>query len=249
MMVDPGIIASLIVLIFLCFAIPIGGFIYLSVKKKHVAKPFFIGMLVFFVFQMVIRLPIIQLVLPQTAWFIAMSRNPWLYGLFMGGTAAITEELGRYIAVRFLLKKNRRYADGIAYGLGHGGIEAMLLIGVNNIANLFIILSGSSYMAALIAVQLNYATIYITLFERVLAIIVQVGLSILVFYAVRSEQLRYLIFALVIHTMIDAAIVILPGAFGVSVYWTEAVVFLAAVILMAWMVKIKPRFDPEGAFL
>ena len=125
----------------------------------------------------------------------------------------------------------------------------MLLIGVNNIANLFIILSGSSYMAALIAVQLNYATIYITLFERVLAIIVQVGLSILVFYAVRSEQLRYLIFALVIHTMIDAAIVILPGAFGVSVYWTEAVVFLAAVILMAWMVKIKPRFDPEGAFL
>lgn len=175
MMVDPGIIASLIVLIFLCFAIPIGGFIYLSVKKKHVAKPFFIGMLVFFVFQMVIRLPVIQLVLPQTAWFIAMSRNPWLYGLFMGGTAAITEELERYIAVRFWLKKNRRYADGIAYGLGHGGIEAMLLIGVNNIANLFIVLSRSTYMAALIAVQLNYTTIYITLFERVLAIIVQVG--------------------------------------------------------------------------
>lgn len=47
MMVDSGIIASLIVLIFLCFAIPVGGFIYLSVKKKHVAKPFFIGMLVF----------------------------------------------------------------------------------------------------------------------------------------------------------------------------------------------------------
>lgn len=168
---------------------------------------------------------------------------------FLGGTAAITEELGRYIAVRFWLKKNRRYADGIAYGLGHGGIEAMLLIGVNNIANPFIVLSRSTYMAALIAVQLNYATIYIILFERVLAIIVQVGLSMLVFYAVRSEQLRYLIFALVIHTMIDAAIVILPGAFGVSVYWTEAVVFLAAVILMAWMVKIKPRFDPEGAFL
>ena len=30
MMVDSGIIASLIVLIFLCFAIPVGGFIYLS---------------------------------------------------------------------------------------------------------------------------------------------------------------------------------------------------------------------------
>ena len=33
MMVDSGIIASLMFLIFLCFAIPIGGFVYLSVRK------------------------------------------------------------------------------------------------------------------------------------------------------------------------------------------------------------------------
>ena len=118
MMVDSGIIASLIVLIFLCFAIPVGGFIYLSVKKKRVAKPFFIGMLVFFIFQMVIRLPIIQIVLPQTAWFLSMSHNPWLYGLFMGGTAAIAEEFGRYIAVRFLLKRTGAMQTALPMGWG-----------------------------------------------------------------------------------------------------------------------------------
>ena len=56
MMLDSGIIASQILLIFLCFAIPIGGFVYLSVRKKHVVKPFFIGMLVFFILQLVICL-------------------------------------------------------------------------------------------------------------------------------------------------------------------------------------------------
>lgn len=242
MMVDSGIIASLIVLIFLCFAIPVGGFIYLSVKKKRVAKPFFIGMLVFFIFQMVIRLPIIQIVLPQTAWFLSMSHNPWLYGLFMGGTAAIAEEFGRYIAVRFLLKKNRRYADGIAYGLGHGGIEAMLLIGVNNIANLIVLLDGQSFLAPVIAAQLSYEAVFTAIFERVCVMALQVGLSMLVFYSVRSKEWHYLVYALVIHTIVDAAIVILPGAFGLSSVWIEVVLFFAAAGLMIWTVKIRPVF-------
>ncbi len=241
-MVDTGIIASMVVLIFLCFAIPIGGLIYLSVRKKHVIRPFIIGMLVFFVFQFVIRLPIIQLALPQTAWFLAMSQNPWLYGLFLGGTAAIAEELGRYIAVRFLLKKNRRYADGIAYGLGHGGIEAMLLIGVNNIANLIVLQDGQSFLAPVIAAQLSYASVFTAIFERVLAMALQVGLSMLVFYCVRSKKWRYLVYALIIHTIVDAAIVILPGAFGLSSIWIEAVLLLATAGLMIWTIKIRPAF-------
>ena len=236
MMVDSGIIASLMLLIFLCFAIPVGGFVYLSVRKKHVVKPFFIGMLVFFIFQMVIRLPIIQIVLPQTAWFLSMSRNPWLYGLFMGGTAAIAEEFGRYIAVRFLLKKNR------PYGLGHGGIEAMLLIGVNNIANLIVLLDGQSFLAPVIAAQLSYAAVFTAIFERVCAMALQIGLSRLVFYYVRSKKWRYLGYALVIHTIVDAAIAILPGAFGLSSVWIEVVLFFAAAGLMIWTVKIRPVF-------
>lgn len=244
MMVDSGIIASLIVLIFLCFAIPVGGFIYLSVKKKRVAKPFFIGMLVFFIFQSVIRMTILSFI-KQTDWFVSMTGFPWIYGLFMGGTAAVAEEFGRYIAVRYWLQENRRYVDGIAFGLGHGGFEAMFSVGLNNIANLFVLLSGSSYIAVLVATQLSYTVIFIALFERVFAMIIQIGLSMLVFYAVRSRQLRYLIFALVIHTMVDASIIILPGIFGLSVYWVEAIVFLAAVGLIIWMVKIRPRFDQE----
>lgn len=242
-MVDTGIIISLMFLIVLCFAVPIGGFVYLSIKKRHVAKPFFVGMLVFFIFQLVIRIPIVQIVLPQTAWFAAMSGNPWLYGLFLGGTAAIAEELGRYVAVRFLLKKNRRYVDGVAYGLGHGGIEAMLLIGVNNIANLVVLLDGSSFLAPVIAGQLSYGAIFTVIYERIFAMALQVGLSLLVFYCVRSKKWRYLVYALVIHTIVDAAIVILPGAFGLSGFWIEAVLFLATAGLIIWAVKIRLAFN------
>ena len=70
----------------------------------------------------------------------------------------------------------------------------------------------------------------------------QVGLSMLVFYSVRSKEWRYLVYALVIHTVVDAAIVILPGAFGLSSVWIEVVLFFAAAGLMIWTVKIRPVF-------
>lgn len=245
-MVDTGILAGLALLGFLCFAIPIGGFVFLSVKKKHVAKPFFIGMLVFLIFQSIIRMTLLSFI-RQTEWFIAMADFPWLYGLFMGGTAAIAEEFGRYTAVRYWLKENRRYVDGIAFGLGHGGFEAMFIIGLNSIGNLFVLLSGSSYMSALIVTQLSYTVIFIALLERIFAITAQVGLSMLVFYSVRTKKLRYLVCALLIHTVIDASVVILPGVFGLSVYWIEGAVFLAAAGLMIWTVKIRSKFDQEEA--
>ena len=70
----------------------------------------------------------------------------------------------------------------------------------------------------------------------------QVGLSMLVFYCVRSKKWRYLMYALAIHTVVDAAIVILPGAFGLSSVWIEVVLFFAAAGLMIWTVKIRLVF-------
>ena len=59
--------------------------------------------------------------------------------------AAAFEETGRYFAMRFVLRR----LDGknaLMYGAGHGGVEAMLLLGltsINNIVNSTLINSGS----------------------------------------------------------------------------------------------------------
>jgi uncharacterized membrane protein YhfC len=45
-------------------------------------------------------------------------------------TAGVFEETARYIAYRFLLKEHNM-ENGLIYGVGHGGIESIMLVGVN----------------------------------------------------------------------------------------------------------------------
>src|SRR5665648_397773 len=47
----------------------------------------------------------------------------------LGLTAGLCEELARALGY-YLLKSSRKFADGVMLGLGHGGIEAMILIGI-----------------------------------------------------------------------------------------------------------------------
>ena len=51
-------------------------------------------------------------------------------------TAGLFEETGRLVVMLLLLKAFHRLADGLAFGLGHGGLEAMLLVGLTYVSNL-----------------------------------------------------------------------------------------------------------------
>lgn len=48
-------------------------------------------------------------------------------------TSGIFEEGARWIVMRYWAKGVRTWPTGVAFGLGHGGIEALLLIGMNAI--------------------------------------------------------------------------------------------------------------------
>ena len=48
-----------------------------------------------------------------------------LYGAVMAG---VFEECGRYIILKFILKKNRTRENAILYGIGHGGIEILAVL-------------------------------------------------------------------------------------------------------------------------
>lgn len=43
-----------------------------------------------------------------------------LYGICMAG---IFEECGRYVIMKYLMKKNKTRENAVMYGIGHGGIE------------------------------------------------------------------------------------------------------------------------------
>ncbi len=58
----------------------------------------------------------------------AVLRWTWLFVLSL--TAGLFEEIGRYVGYRWLLRNDAKtWAQGVLYGLGHGGCEAALFVG------------------------------------------------------------------------------------------------------------------------
>ena len=118
------------------FAIPVAAFLYFRLKKRADILPFFIGCAVMFLFALVLEALIHQLVL-GSAVGARIQANVWLYALYGGVMAGLFEETGRLLAFKTVLKKYQsRDVNALMYGAGHGGIEAVVLLGITMINNL-----------------------------------------------------------------------------------------------------------------
>ena len=124
-----GMVFSLVV----SFALPIGLFVYAKKKLGAKAAPFFIGCGVFFVMVLMLEASIHRIVFQLAGE--ALTGSVILYAVYGGLMAALFEETGRYIAMRFLVKP-LDFPNAFMYGAGHGGVEAMLLCGVASISNI-----------------------------------------------------------------------------------------------------------------
>lgn len=246
-------------IIFMCITLLLSvGFpvvLAVIVLKKYsgVLKSILIGALIFFISQIVLRIPILQ-ILSKQSYFIQFSKHYIVYPLFLGLTAGIFEEVGRYIGFRGFLRDRLNYQNGLAYGIGHGGIESILIVGmsyINNIVFSFLINSGSldtllkSKLAPEVIGAIKNALIntpasafLLAGFERVFTMAVQIALSLLVLVAVKRKRLYYLAFAILLHTIIDA-----PAAYmsllKVNIFAIEFVVLLWAVLSLIYIIKWK----------
>lgn len=234
---------SILYAIIICYVIPIGGLILLWRRKKGAAAAFGAGVLSFTISQIVIRIPILSQVLPDYAWFGVLQLKPWAYGLFLGLTAGVFEEGARWIAMKFFLKGKYDLEHGLAFGLGHGGIEAMVLIGWNYIVILVNMASGLSPLY-----QGLEAGFFMGGTERLFAMAFHVGASLLVMYGVRERKsLRYLAAAILLHTLVDAAIVILPSAFGIGSVGLEVYIAVVGTATLAGGLVLLCRRREERA--
>ncbi|PKG23375.1 hypothetical protein CWS01_12215 [Niallia nealsonii] len=96
------------------------------------------GVLIFFVSSQVLEKILHIAVLAPTGTQLKWSANPYLFALYGGLAAGIFEEIGRFFAFKLLLKKNHQYRDGLSYGLGHDGIEAILIRGVSALSSIIL---------------------------------------------------------------------------------------------------------------
>ena len=246
-------IAFMIITCAISFGVPIALLLYLHLAKKADIYPFFAGCTAMLLFAFILESGAHSIVLSSPAGS-AIKSSVWLYALYGGLMAGLFEETGRYLVFSFALKKYRsKNVNALMYGAGHGGFEAMVIVGltmINNITWSFMINSGriAELTASLSGDQLAQAQQSIGLLvstpsyqfllggvERLFAIALQIALSVIVWFAVKWEGKLYLYpAAILIHVAVDAAAALMSGL-GVNLFIIEAVVaiFTIVVILFA----------------
>ena len=182
--------------------------------------------------------------------------------LVAGLSAGVCEEVARWVALRFFLKKARGWHPALQFGAGHGAAEAIIfgVLALTSMVSMIVLRSldpASLNLPAGTAEQLRSAVVaywatpwYMSALaglERVMAIVFHVAMAVLVMRGVTRNQPAYLAAAIAAHAGMDFAAVWAVRTLGAE--WTEgivAVLALAALGLTIWLREPAQRLpQPE----
>lgn len=247
----------------LSFLFPLILAIYFIRKYKTGILPFLTGAGIFILFALILeQLFHFLFIGPASPIADTIKNSPVLLGLYGGFMAGIFEETGRLLAFLFILKKARDWSHGTVYGIGHGGIESWLLVSITYANNLILSIMFNAgqvetMKAALTPDQIvvlekglqalsstGSSVFFLAGIERVLTVIIQIGLSLLVLYAVRKRKYLYFGLAILLHAALDFAAVYINSAFD-NVFITEIVVVAFAAASIVWIIKSKALMMQE----
>ena len=237
-------IPSLIITVLLMIAIPVGCFLSWRGKHKQQTKISYLiaGAIGFILSARVLELGVHYVcILADNPVSRFINGNTWafvLYGIMMAG---VFEECGRHIILKYILKKNRTRENAVLYGIGHGGIEILAVLLPTMILYLVIAILFSqgnveeamnqlkiteeTAAAALPSVQaaaaFDYGMMAMNVVERLFAMSLHIGLTVIVYYGVTSEKKGFLPLAILLHMLMDT----FPALYqrGVVPLWTVEV--------------------------
>lgn len=213
-------------------AVPVAAAIIWKVKKKEPFTTILIGAATFLLFALILEKPIQNVLafptamgLPDHAVSRFLSANPILLALVSGLFPGVFEETGRLVAFKTILRNRKNRETSISYGIGHGGFEVILILGItyiqyiayavmintgiigiiiNQVASLAPDQLGSVESVVNLLTGFSFADLGIAFVERIFAVLFHIGASILVFYACRNKKSFWLYpFAILLHTAVD----------------------------------------------
>ncbi len=191
-----------------------------------------------------------------------MAKNSLLVNaIILGLLAGIFEETARYILFKLILKKARTWREGILVGLGHGGIEALILGVLAAIAFGTMLAYRSLDLSTVPGIQADQVELakqqvaaywsaepYIPLMgfvERIFAMCLHVGLSVMVLFAIANKKPLWFWIALLWHALVDAIAVYVVQMVGILA--VEGIVAVLAVLTLLVALWLRPKFDDETA--
>ncbi len=233
--------------------------VYFACSKRMIlpARNILLGIVAFILFALVLEGAMhwyfLKLNPVTSAW---LKSSTWGFVVYGAGAAALFEETGRFLAMRFFVKRTGDAGTAVAYGIGHGGAEA-LIVGalaqmqiltfavMQNAGALDVILGKKVPPAALAKLHealahLNFMTALVGGIERISALLIQVALSLLVWRAVSRRQSRWFFAALAAHAGVDSVAALFQKG-QVSLFATESFVAAVGVSLLIFFLIKLPR--------
>lgn len=222
-LVSASAIAGMILSMIVTLLGPVILLIVWKVKKKCGLLPALAGALTFIIAALVLEnIPKYFLFADENAVSGYILSHSWAYSLASALLAGIFEESGRYITMRFFLKKYSARETAVSYGIGHGGIECMLLIGFGMLSNLILAFAINGGTMALLTNGLpadqtaayesavttlttaGFGMFLWSIWERFFTLIFHISMSVLVFASAKVKGRFYLFpLAILLHTAVD----------------------------------------------
>ena len=237
------------------FILFVGLILFFRNKIGISVKPIIIGGVGFFVITQVLE-KLLHLVVITS--FPNYADHPWLFGLYGGMAAGVFEELGRFLLFTWLLKKYRSYKDGVSFGIGWGGIEAVILNLLTVVPLIiFAFMMNAGTFEATIGSQMNSHQMellrnsvldhsvldsFYIIIERLFAVFLQIALSILVLYAVLKKKFSYVVLAIFIHAAVDFPAVFYQTGHLTQLWIIEAYLAVIAFLSLIFIRKSKSWF-------
>lgn len=259
---NPAWVAATIMAIAFVILYPLVLAVIANRRLKVSWKYFAYGALIFFVFQLITRVPAVIVI--QAAITPQLQASPvllytWLAILVL--TAGLFEEVGRYVAFRWLMRREEKtWNKAVMYGLGHGGLESILLVGGLALLSLInvLVLSSISLNSIPVAQRAQVAQQLAAIgaqpawfpllaaWERLWTVPIQISLSVLVLQVFRRNNIGWLWLAILAHVIVDGVSFGLPQVLGPGSISTsliaEAVVAIFGVIALwiIWTLRDRP---------
>ncbi len=185
-----------------------------------------------------------------------MKDSPWAYYIFQAIFAGIFEEVGRYLIFRYAIPNKDKYRDSVSYGIGHGGLEYVI---VNQVSAMFLFnfvmgflyktqgieaivkygISADDAVQSLTRIaEIGFTQTIVTMLAYFSSMAFHISMSVLVFTSFHhSFDYKWLFAAIGLHTLID----IIPAFhFAGSLSQTEAdiiqIIFTIAVVYFVYRV-------------
>lgn len=242
--------------------IPIIAILIFKLKNRDVKLRYiFIGAATFLVFALMLE-QIPHVVLLPTV----MKSGAAVYVLYGTLCAGIFEETGRFVAFKLFCKKENDPRASIMCGLGHGGFEAMILLGMTMISYAITavtintlgtdVVFGSLPAEQLATaeaqleqlVQYNMSGALLGIAERILAMTLHTSLSVVVFAAIKMRGKLWLYpAAVLLHALFDVPAALYQAGVIKNLGVVELLLLAENIVIVIFAVKVYKAMKAELA--